>query len=542
MKMKLIRQYCFLVSILLCCWVSYPCSALSSDAPPGSDSQKPISLKPIRVLATASPSATVTGGASAFVNAQNALNRSDYPGALAFSQQAVAEDPSNLNYQYLLGIAYFKMSKLDEAEAIFLALTRADSVSFQKAFFDLSALYLQKNETENAMEMLQKAYSLDPGRSEMEMGDICLKQKQFDKAARHFKQAAIKKPELKADAEMLQALTLFQSNNASEAKQMLQNVLAMNLPPEKMTAARQLLDSINETQKADKPWYLSATIGVQQDNNVFQNPLENVGVNPYTGGVRNAEDTSSIFSLTGKYRLLRKDSWSLWGVYNHYQTNYIHNTDLNLVGSRPSLQFVWDRSPLHAGLEYAYAHYWVNGKSTVGVHSILPRFLMDHPDNWQSSVFGAMEWKIYQNQTPYDTHYQLILCEKKMFPNIKSHIRAQYETDLDVIGADGRGNITTHEVLLGIQYPLWFDGWFMDISGRYNWKFFQHDLMISTTTDRTDEQKSLMFAVFGHLYGGLYLNLMVQPIWNTSNIINQYNYDPYAFNKALTACYLTYTF
>lgn len=482
------------------------------------------------------------GGDIAYTNALNAIRNNDYPNAMAFIQQAVAANPDNLDYQYLLGFLYFKLSKPDEAESVFFALIRENSVAFQKVYFDLSAVYLQKNDEQNALIMLEHAYSLDPGRTELEMGNIYLKQKQFEKASKHFELAALKKPELKADAAMLQAVALIRLNQTAEARRILFHVLEIDLPPEKTAAVQQLIDSINASEKADKPWQITATLGFQYDDNVFQDPLENIGLKPVPGEVRNKEDGLSILSLTGRYRFLKNNHWSLWAAYNHYQTNYINNTDLNIVGSRPSLQFQWDHAPYHAGLEYAYSHYWVNGKSRVGVQSLFPRFFVDHPGNWQTNVFGAVEWKIYEDQTPNDRHYRLSLMEIKTFPESKSHFRMQYAADFDEIGAEGRANITGHEILAGVQYPLWFKNWFVDISGRYSWKFFQHDELYSMSGNRADEQKSVTFMILGQLCTGLYLNLMVQPIWNDSNIINQFNYDPYEFKKALATCYLTYTF
>jgi tetratricopeptide (TPR) repeat protein len=537
MRIRLTRQSFLLTGVLL-----FFCINNLQALPPSSEASAFDSLQPANSLASSSAEPADEDGSLSYTNAQNAINNNDYSSAMIYSQQAVAANPGNLDYQYLLGISYFKLSKLDEAQTIFFALIREDSIAFQKVFFDLSAVYLQKNDERNALKMLEQAYTLDPGRAELEMGSICLKQKQFEKASEHFERAALQKPELKAEAATLQAVALLQLNQISEAKRLLLQVLEMDFTPDKIASVQQLIDSINEAEKADKPWQLIATLGFQYDSNVFLNPLESIGVNTVPGGVRNNEDGLSIFSLTGRYRFLKKDSWSFWGAYNHYQTNYINNTELNLVGSRPSLQFEWDRSPFHAGLEYAYSHYWVYGESKVGVHSLLPRFMMDHPGNWQTNVSGAVEWKIYDDPYPNDRHYRIALMEIKMFPERKSHIRMQYAADFDDIGTQGSANVTGHEILAGIQYPLWFENWFADISGRYNWKFFEYDPNISLNGKRTDEQISVALMIFGRLYPGLYLNLVVQPIWNDSNITNQYYLDPYEYKKALVSCYLTYTF
>ena len=152
------------------------------------------------VLASSSAGPADEDGSTAYANALNALKNNDNSNALVYIQRAVAINPGNLDYQYMLGVTYSRLSKLDEAQTIFFALIREDSIAFQKAYFDLSAIYIQKHDEQKALKMLEQAYSLDPGRTEIEMGNIYLNQKQYEKALEHFQRAALVKPELKADA------------------------------------------------------------------------------------------------------------------------------------------------------------------------------------------------------------------------------------------------------------------------------------------------------------------------------------------------------
>jgi Tfp pilus assembly protein PilF len=543
MKIRLSCHSCFLLLYtLISC--SFGLLSLSPSTNAGSLTtiSEDSSSQPSIHLASRSEEIDDPDGHISFSNALNAINHNDFAGALAFIQHAIAINPYNFDYQYVLGISYFKLAKLDEAQAIFIALIHEDSIAFQKAFFDLSAIYLQKNDWQNAIKMLEQAYSLDPGRVEFEMGYVYLKDKQYDKSLEYFNRAASTKPELQTDVLMQKAIVLLQTNHETEAKKQFLHVLEMGLTPEKTIEVRQIIDSIAETDKIDKPWQVVASLGYQYDSNVFQDPLDFIGFNTTSAGVRHKEDSLFIFSLTGRYRIINEDYFSIWGAYNHYQSNYFNNTELNIVGSRPSLQFEWNNSPYHAGLEYAYSYYWVYGKSWAGVQSLFPRFMMDHPGNWQTNIFGAVEWKIYENQSPNDRHYRFALMEMKMFPERKSHFRMQYAADFDEIGAAESANVKSHEILAGVQYPLFFEKWYFDISGRYTWKFFEYDRFISVNETRNDQQLSAIFMIFGQIRSDLYLNFMVQPIWNDSNITNQFNYDPYEFNKALVSCYLTYSF
>lgn len=541
MKIRLNRLSCFLFIFftIVCVDFLFQIPSLKAGSPfPNSENPS----LPVVPLEARSEKPLEMDGYVFYTNALTAINHNDYSDAFANIQNALAVNPYNLDYQYVLGAVYFRLSKMDEARSIFFALIQADGIAFQKAYFDISSIYFQENDWHNAITMLEKAYSLDPGRAEFEMGYAYLKDKQYDKALEHFDRAASIKPELKTEISIQKAIALVGSDRKKEAEKQLLHILEMDLSPEKTTEVRQYLDILRSAEAYDKPWQVIATLGYQYDSNVFLDPLDSIRSNSTVSGVQNKEDSLFIFSLTGRYRLVNEDSFSVWGAYNHYQTNYFNNTELNLVGSRPSIQFEWNKSPYHAGLEYAYSHYWVYGKSWAGVQSFLPRFMMEHPDNWQTNVFGAVEWKMYNNQSPNDRHYRIALMEMKMFPEKKSHIRMQYAADFDEIGAAESANVQTHEILAGIQYPLSFEKWFWDISGRYNWKFFDYDRFISACEKRTDNQIGLMFMVFGQIRSDMYLNFLVQPIWNNSNITNQLNYDPYEFNKALISCYLTYSF
>jgi Tfp pilus assembly protein PilF len=94
-----------------------------------------------------------------------AMNRGDYREALDQMQTAITGDPGNLDYQYALGIIYSRLQRWEEAEGIFLALVQQDERTFRKAYFDLAYVYLQRGNAEKALEMVEKALPVDPGRA-----------------------------------------------------------------------------------------------------------------------------------------------------------------------------------------------------------------------------------------------------------------------------------------------------------------------------------------------------------------------------------------
>jgi tetratricopeptide (TPR) repeat protein len=472
-----------------------------------------------------------------------ALNRGDYREALAEIQDAIQQDTDNLDYQYVLGIVYSRMQRFEEAQAIFGALLQQNEQLFRKVYFDLAFIYVQTGKEEMALETIEKARPVDPGRADYEKGIVYMRLKRFPQAVGSFQRAVASKPELATEAMTQEAIAQYHLKNFGEAKNLLEKVLGKKLPPNKAEEIRRMLDAVQSALKASRPWQLSAAVGFQYDDNVYQTPFQQA--NFQAARLRHPgekDDGGFLASVTGRYRLLEKDAWQFGVGYNHYSMVYVDHSELDVVGMRPSVYAQWQGDAMRADMQYIYSHFWVDGKSWVNVHSFLPRFIMAHGDRWRTEILGGTEWHLYDDATPDDRLYFIGATEFFLMRGGKAHLRLGFLGGYEDLVPDARADYRIYEPTLGLQWPIWEDRWFVDISGRYIWRDYDFDPTISNTTSRLDQEKNLSFTIYGQITPSVQLAFLFQQIWSDSNIPDPPHTDFYNYTRAVYTWMVTYNF
>lgn len=469
------------------------------------------------------------------------INKGDSQAALNLVQGAIEQNPANLEYQYLLGLVYARLERLDEAEAIFTTLLNTDERNFQKVYFELASILMRKGKSEQSLDALRKARSLDPGRADYEMGLVFMRMRDFNHAVEYLKRVAVNRPDLAVNSTIQEAIAQYHLKNYKESRALLKEVSLRPLSDEKKEEVRVLLQSMEAAIRAGKPWQLIATAGLQFDSNVNQTP---VGPGPVTPS--GSEDMAGLISVSGRYNVIQSDPWKIGFGYNHYQLSYYQNTKLDLIGSRPSVYFQWEKAPYFATLEYVYSHYLVNNASRVDVQSLFPRFVMLHGDRFRTEVIGGLEWRFYQDTSPDDRVYHIGLTEFFLMRNGKAHLRAGYLLDYDDMVPAQRGDFTTNTGSVGFQWPVWQEKWYLDLSGSYVWRNFGFDPAMSATTKRRDEEQDLNVMLFGPIADNLQLSILFQRIWSDSNITNRLDggpqSDPFNYKRAILTCMVTYVY
>ena len=495
-----------------------------------------------RVPPPPSPSRENVAPSLSFDLALQAYNHDDYREALNQIQQAISEDPEDLDSQYLLGSIYFKLQRLDEAEVIFAALIARDETRFKKAHFELAKVYMQKGREEQALVEIEKGRPVDPGRADYETGIVYLRQSRFAEAMEPFKRAALTKPELAPLATTQQAIASYHLKNYKESRQLLQRALEMKPSAQMADEIRKMIETLDAVLRATKPWAVSATAGVQFDDNIFQTPLQqaNFQRTRQTGG--DDDDFGFIASLSGRYRLVEEGPWSAGVGYNHYSILYADHPELNAIGARPSLYAQWQRSAYSAELEYVFSHYWVDEESWLDAHAILPRLVLQHGKQWRTELSSGIEWHFYEDQTPRDTLHFLGATETYLMRDGKAQIRGGYLFGYEHLGPEDRADFRIHELMLGTQWPVWKDIWFVDLSGRYIFRDFNSDPASGTTEKREDQEKDLNLLLYGQLTANLQLSFLFQHVWNDSNLPNPNGQDLFTYRRAVTSCMLTYSY
>jgi len=459
--------------------------------------------------------------------------------ALTQAQIAVLEEPSNLDCQYLLAGIYFRLERLDEAENIFRVLIREDENAYRKAYFDLANIYSRGGKEPEVVEALERARPVDPGRADFEIGQSCLRTKDYRKAVFYFSRARAERPELFPRVAAYEAVCLVQLKRIREARDLLEEALKKKMSPETAAQLRKLASVVEDAARLDKPWRINGAVGFQYDNNIFQNPLQQ------SAGVSGVDDFGFVANVSGRYDVYKTDPWTFGAAYNHYQLTYFEHTDSGVLGARPSFYVLWDHAPFYSGLEYMYSHYWAGSESKADVQSVLPSFVIAQGDHWRTDIRGAAEWRTFYDGNPDDRLYSAALTELYLFQGGRAHVRAGYLMQIDdMMGAD-RGSYTGNGGMVGIQYPLWRN-WSVDLSGVFLWRDYEFDPS-STPTRRRDNEQDLNILVRGPVSSNMYLNFLFQHIWNSSNsrsttAANDGNLDPYNYRRAIFTCFLSFEY
>lgn len=487
-------------------------------------------------------SAQSAPGAPVDEQAYVAMRASRFREALPLMEQAVAESPGNLELQYNLGIIYFNLGRLDEAEAIFHVLLRQDEAEFRKSCFDLAAIALKRGKRVEAIEFLEKARPVDPGRADLEIGLVYLDLKDYNKAIDSFRKARSQRADLTIPATIHEAAALSGLKKLDEAKRLLEPLLKLQLLPEDRTSVNNMLAGIKATERLEKRWHLSGVAGFMYDTNVLLNPL----VPSLVGSPSDEGDFAQINSITARYDLYRKDPWVFGASYNHFNMTYFEHADASIIAARPSLYGYWQSPPFFVGMEYLYGKYWAGDSPSSDVHSVNPVLAVSMGDKWRTELRAWNDWRDFHDGTPNDQIHGVGVLQYYLMKKGLAHVRAGVLQEFVDTSPSNAGSYQDTQFTAGIQWPVWKDKWFMELAGVYILRDFRLNPAISPTVRRSDDEQDLYVSLRGPLFDNIQILFTFQRVWNDSNIEQPVGGnvlgDPFNFRRAIFSCMLAFEY
>ncbi|MHC1724879.1 MAG: tetratricopeptide repeat protein [Syntrophobacteraceae bacterium] len=487
-------------------------------------------------------SAQGTPGAPADESAYEAMRTGRFQEAFPLMEQAVAGSPGNLELQYNLGVIYFNLGRLDEAEIIFQVLLRQDEGEFRKACFDLAAIALKKGKRVEAIDFLEKARPVDPGRSDLEIGLVYLDLKDYNKAIDSFRRARSQRADLTIPATIHEAAALSQLKKSDEAKKLLEPLLKLQLTPEDRQSVNNMLAGLKAAERMEKRWRLSGISGFMYDTNVLLNPL----VPSLVGNPTDEADFAQINSITARYDLYRKDPWVFGASYNHFNMTYFEHADASIIASRPSLYGYWNSPPFFMGMEYIYGKYWAGDAPSADVHSLNPVLAMSMGEKWRTEVRAWNDWRDFHNGTPNDQIHGVGVLQYYLMKKGLAHVRAGVLQEFVDTSPKDAGSYQDTQFTAGIQWPVWKDKWFMELAGVYILRDYRFNPGISSTVRRSDDEQDLYVSLRGPLVDNIQIVFTFQRVWNDSNIEQPVGSnifgDPFNFKRAIFSCMLAFEY
>src|SRR5882762_4030173 len=168
-------------------------------------------------------------GHRAFDKGSRLLEKGDTANSIAYLEQAIAEYPEHYKAYYDLGVARFRLGRLDGAEQAFQKAIDLTGGNFAPPQFGLGAILCQKQEFSQAAALLQRAVDLEPGSA---IGKYYLGWAQFGlnrliEAEQTLEQALLRNPNL-AEAYLLLTRVHVRQKNLPGAFKDLESYLKIN--------------------------------------------------------------------------------------------------------------------------------------------------------------------------------------------------------------------------------------------------------------------------------------------------------------------------
>jgi len=188
-------------------------------------------------------------GHAAFDKGSRLLEKGDTAGSVAYLERAISESPEHYKAYYDLGVAYFRLGHLAEAEQAFQKAIDLTGGGFAPPQFGLGAIFCQKQEFLLAETILQRGVEIESGSA---IGKYYLAWAQLGlnrlvEAERSAEQALVRNANL-AEAYLLLARIHQRQRNAPAVARDLEVYLKLDTHKE---FARRMADKIQQEMAQD---------------------------------------------------------------------------------------------------------------------------------------------------------------------------------------------------------------------------------------------------------------------------------------------------
>ncbi|MCK4389011.1 MAG: tetratricopeptide repeat protein [Desulfobacterales bacterium] len=482
-----------------------------------------------------------------FVDGVEAYDMADYEEAIRSLEKAIELKPSNLEFQYYLGLTYSAMGRGEDALKVFDSIVREEPVKFQKAYFEIAALYSKQKEYQKALNTLSLVEKISPGDSRiyLEKGYAYKNLQDYDRATGSFNKAKDLDPGLAQVVYYNIGAIYFETEQFDRAEDVFKK--AIEVDPETATAenARQSITNVRSAKKARKPWYLSASFTWGYDDNVFFQALEAADI-VREGRVLDKGDEFQTFLLAGGYKFINRKDLEVGAGYTLYCTGYEELTDNNLLGHIPYIYLQYNEHPVYFRVQYDFSYYYAGGRrngqdkgfyltfgdssdDTMRMHSIMPTITIVEPYDLRSEITLNYQDKEYLDGiTPDACHYSGGIVQSYKLPNSERYPRVGYKYGYEDASPE-ESSYQYHEALMGFSSPI---SWGVrgDASLTYARTYYHRNPDVVADGKRRD--KKYMFAIS-----------LTRPLSERFQVLFSYNYthnnsnvsdneiDPYKFRK-----------
>lgn len=267
----------------------------------------------------------------------------NYEEALIFFEKAYKKNPNDPRITSYLGLTHREMQNYPEAVKFFKETLNLDPKAAEVKFLLADVLYGMLN-YEEALTVIEAALKegVRPAESNFLKGQILLKLKKNEEAVAAFKKAKELNPSLTQQADFQIATVYIQEREFKKAKEMFKGLMTVDPTSDWALFSKDYLEAI---EKMPPPYRLNIGVGLQYDDNVLTNPIDESLVD-----IEKKKDWKKTYSLFGEYTLYEKGPWNIKVSYSlniaqHNKSNYTKKNGIDNVFSLDTVSHIFSIMP-----------------------------------------------------------------------------------------------------------------------------------------------------------------------------------------------------
>lgn len=270
------------------------------------------------------------------------LHQENYEEALHLLNRSWQQGPRTPETAFLLGRVHRRLLRYAEAQR-FLEEALRLKPEYPEAQLLLADTLIALDKPAQAAPLLRtvQAVGYEPGQTAFLQGMAAFKQKNFSRAAEHFRRAQ-KDPRLAQEAKFQESMALAGLNRYVDAQRTMEE--AISLSPRSPTAAlaQGYVQALGLRLPEARRFRFNAAAGFDWDSNVTLQPGDPTSAQVVSG----RGDLVYTQLATMEYNFVPRGPWALWGLYSYYQNFHRRLTAFDMWSNTLGLipMYTWSNS------------------------------------------------------------------------------------------------------------------------------------------------------------------------------------------------------
>ena len=420
-------------------------------------------------MVSATPAAAQQSEADVFVaQAILAYDARKYDEALSLLNEALKQDPKNVEALYYSGLVLMAQEKTEQAAEV-LERARALAPRDLSVLFLLGVAYFSLERYDRAEGPLTPVFNERPQTEGIGyyMGLIRYRKKDYQGALRAFRAETSQNPAIQQLVKFYSGLTLAILGLPDQAVAEVDAALRVQTGSGLTGPVERIRDSLMSVREAERRFHAEVRVGFLYDSNVSVVPLQSN--DPTAESLRHRKHATSgeLASVRLDYTWLRSGPWESQVGYSFFQTINNRLPDFNVQNHLLSGSLTYNSAivamPYQLGGLYTWDYISLGGEYFMQRHSgTLFATLVENQRNL-TTVIGRFQYKEFtqiQDEVPEEDrdarNFMLGVTHVFRFAQDKHFIRLGYQIDYE--NAEGRDyTYLGNRFLAGGQYTMPWD-------------------------------------------------------------------------------------